>query len=391
MKNSKNQNVSITGIGLVSALGNSISQFWNGLVSQPAVIKHTDLLSKSENRNAFGIEAEFPVRDSCSESRALEMGKSALKSALKDWGGNLSEYKRICLVVGSGLGLSDCLLYKDDLQYDTEFLPSFGKSLSSFIRADCNEVYIANACCAGAQAVCYGMDLLHLDCYDLVIAGGVDTLSNIAHSGFLRLNAIDFNGCRPFDCDRKGIVTGEGAVFFVLEKLSHSLNKNLKLYCTLEGSGITNDAYHIVQMKNDGKEILRAMEQALYDSGLDRGEIDLVIAHGTGTTQNDRVEAGVIAEFFGEHLNHMQVTSPKGAIGHTGGASGAFGLLTAICSFIYNGVPPISNLRNIDPQFSIPIVKKCMVKGRIVAAMVNTFAFGGSNVILVCKRWAAND
>jgi len=391
VNNSRKSNVLITGIGLVSTFGNSLDEFWTGLMKQENIPRHAESLESFCGENALGIGAELSVENNRPEGRILEMGKSAIQSALKDWGGCLSDYKRICLVVGSGLGFSDCFLYKEDIKDTPEFLSTLGDRLAAFIEEECRNVYIANACCAGAQAIGYGMDLLKLDYYDLVIAGGIDALSNIAYSGFLRLNSLDSKGCKPFDKDRKGIVTGEGAAFFVLEKQRRDSENNRKVYCELAGSGITNDAYHVVQIDKNGEEILRAMEQALEDSKLDRGCIDLIVAHGTGTLQNDIVESKIIAQFFQDKLKNMYVTAPKGAIGHTGGASGAFGLLTAIGSIHYNCIPPISNLKNVHEEFKIPLVVGRKVECKVSAAMVNTFAFGGTNVILICKRQTGSD
>lgn len=391
MRNDRRTNILITGIGLVSTFGNSLNEFWAGLVRQENIPRHDPLLGKSGSENALGIKADLRIDNNKPKDRILEMGKKAVQSAIKDWGGCLSDYKRVCLVVGSGLGFSDCFLSQDDLSDDEEFLSTLGENLAGFVEGECKNIYIANACCAGAQAISYGMDLLKLNHYDLVIAGGVDILSNIAYSGFLRLNSIDFKGCRPFDRDRKGIATGEGAAFFVLEKQGQIFDEDRKEYCELAGSGITNDAYHIVQINSDGEQILRAMQEALEDSELKKEDIDLVVAHGTGTLQNDKVEAKIIAKFFEKNLKNMHVAAPKGAIGHTGGASGVFGLLTAVGSIYYGSIPPISNLKNVDKEFEIPLVVENEVQCRVFAAMVNTFAFGGTNVILICKKLTGSD
>ncbi|SCY70352.1 beta-ketoacyl synthase N-terminal-like domain-containing protein [Alkaliphilus peptidifermentans] len=390
MRNREN-NIFITGVGVVSIFGNSLNEFWTGLMRQDNIPIHVEYLKKSGGENTLGLPADMPVEDNQPADRILEMGEKAIYSAIKDWGGNLSDYKRICLVVGSGLGFSDCFLFRDDLQNNKELLSTLGERLAGFVDKECRNVYIANACCAGAQAISYGMDLLELNRYDLVIAGGIDILSNIAYSGFLRLNSIDFMGCRPFDRDRKGIATGEGAAFFVLEKQREAYSKKPKVYCELVGSGITNDAYHVVQMKNDGRQILRAMEEALEASGMTRGDIDLVVTHGTGTIQNDIIEANTIETFFKEDLINIHVTAPKGAIGHTGGASGAFGLLTAVGSICHECVPPICNFKEADNGFNIPLVGRNRVQAKVSGAMVNTFAFGGTNVIIVCKNHIGSD
>ncbi len=314
------------------------------------------------------------------------MGVQAIRNCIADWGGSLSEHKRIALVAGSGLGLEDQLAPGFPREEHKDYLSTLAEKLKLETGMECEAIYIGNACSAGSHAISYGMDLLEEDCFDLVIAGGMDALSQMAYKGFLRLNAIDPEGCRPFDRDRKGIMVGEGAVFFMLQKSSACKWDRGRVYCALKGAGVTNDAYNVVQMKADGQQIIRAMEEALDASGLGRDEIDLVVAHGTGTILNDRNEAKIIHDFFDGQLEHVLVTAPKGAIGHTGGASGGFGLLTAIGSMLYGYVPPIYNLKNPDPDIRIPLVEGKPARHCVKGAIVNAFAFGGTNVVLVCEK-----
>ena len=231
------------------------------------------------------------------------------------------------------------------------------------------------------------MDLLDSQCFDLVIAGGIESLSLMALSGFLRLYSLDKNGCKPFDKDRKGIMVGEGAAFFILERTSEIISKRKNVYCILAGAGISNDAYNIVQIDPSGTEIKRAMDQAFDVSGLSKSDIDLIVAHGTGTTINDKVESKIINEYFKECLSSINVTTSKGATGHTGGSSGAFGLLTGIGALLTGCIPPILNLKNVDLDVKIPLIYGKYKKHKVEVVMVNAFAFGGTNIILICKKW----
>lgn len=378
--------IGITGIGLVSPYGETVGQYVGGLKKMQKVERQVSLFTAQSLQKRSGVEIDLSGFNLLNEARLVEMGVRALRSALRDWGRNPADFKRIGLVIGSGLGMADLLANWPTNQDPESYLGTLGKKLAERLGLDCEVIYIGNACAAGSQAVSYGKDLLENDCFDLVIAGGIDMLSQVAYAGFLRLNAIDPDGCHPFDQARKGIMVSEGAAFFVLEKNGFPAEK-LKKYCILAGTGVTNDAYNVVQLKPDGREIRRAMEEALKDAGLSTSDIDLVVAHGTGTVQNDKTEAGVIADFFQSHLAKMVVTAPKGAIGHTGGAGGPFGLVVAIDAILTGEIPPVFNLENIDPDCRIPLVTHEVQRGRIKAAMVNAFAFGGTNVIIVCKKW----
>ncbi len=388
MKQLNETNIPVTGIGLVSTLGNTLELFWEGLRQRSRTTIITGAYEALSFDESINTPAGFPTDAISPENRILEMGSQAITSAVNNWGGDLKEYPRICLVVGSGLGLSDQLIYERGIHEENKYyLASLGRKLAGYVNANCEHAYIGNACCAGSQAICYGMDLLLFDHYDLVICGGIDSFSSIAHAGFLRLNAIDALSCKPFDKDRKGIAIGEGAVFFILEKQKDAVRRNRSIYCVLSGYGTTNDAYHVVQIKEDGADIKRAMEQALTYSRLEKSEVDLIIAHGTGTILNDRIEAKAISEFFGENLKRMYVTAPKGAIGHTGGASGGFGLLTAAGAICHGGIPSVCNLFNPDNECKIPLVMNKYLKHDINAVMVSAFAFGGTNVVIICKKW----
>lgn len=383
----RSDEVLITGLGLVSPFGNTFDEYFDGIKNKANVAQGVKAFKFDNLDHIPGVEIPgLPGYDDPKE-RILKMGETAIKNAILDWGENINEPIKIALVIGSGLGLEDQLVCCQEENIDESFLASLGEELKERVELKCEVFYIGNACAAGSHAISYGMDLLNEGCFDLVIAGGVDMLSKVAYAGFLRLNAIDLEGCRPFDKDRKGIMVGEGAVFFVLQKQSVHNKKIKKVYCSLTGSGITNDAYHVVQLKPDGQDIKRTMDEALKFSNMDKTEVDLVVAHGTGTILNDKTEAKVLREYFGEHINSLYVTAPKGAIGHTGGASGAFSILVAIGAILKEVVPPIFNLNNIDEELKITVVYPDFITCSVKAVMVNAFAFGGTNVVIICKKW----
>lgn len=384
--------VCITGIGVVSAVGNTLADFTEGINRfQHPFIRQSNPHIFKNNRipvsPAQGIDTADP------EKRLLSMGKSAIQDALHTRGGtSLPDMRRMCLIAGSGMGFTDTY-FEDPSKYDNpEYLSSLAHTLAQITELHCDTVYIGSACAAGSQAISYGMDLVQAGIYDLVIAGGVDILSRAACAGFLRLHAIDPDGCRPFDANRQGIAVGEGAVFYTLER-RESCAEHRSIYASLPAAGITCDAHHIVQMAPDGAEAVRAIEQAISRAGADKTEVDCIVAHGTGTIQNDKLESQMIRSCFGGHAEHIYVTAPKGVLGHTGGTSGAFGLLTAISTFTAGKIPPIANLEKPDPACSLRLVTQQSVPYTVKLAMVNAFAFGGTNAVLLCRneRYGSNN
>ena len=382
-----NHEILITGIGAVSPYGDTYQQFVDGIMRSG--ISKTPIRSFCNigYPNPEGIQVVLPDFCNTPEERILFMGERAIRAAITDWAGDLNRYRRIGMVIGSGLGLTDQLYPGYGPDHDEHYLARLDQLLSARTGLNCESIYISNACSAGSQAISYGMDLLEADDFDLIIAGGLDGLSQSAYAGFLRLYSIDPGGCRPFDKDRKGITVGEGAAFFVLENETTALREGRTIYAGLAGAGITNDGYHIVQIKPDGQAIVAAMDQALAFAGLAKEAVDLIIAHGTGTPLNDKTEAQLISSYFQDNTSDFRVTAPKSAIGHTGGASGAFGLLTAVGAIQTGRIPPVYHLQNMDPDCSIPLAAGEAGNAEIRHVLVNTFAFGGTNVIIVCTKY----
>lgn len=377
---------SVVGLGVVSAYGSSLEEYFGGLLGGKSVLQPSDCLDIVGDTSPRAVAVPALSGYDSPDEKIMAMGTMAIKSALADWGGTLTGRERVGFVVGSGLGLTDQLYDRYGNNGDKSYLSSLGARLAAACSIECETVYIGNACCAGSQALCFGADLLESGDLDIVIAGGIDVLSPTAYAGFLRLNAIDAVACRPFDKDRRGITVGEGAVFFILTKLDGSAGNAGKVYCRLAGSGVSNDAYHTVQMRPEAGEIIHAMETALSSAGLEKKDVGVIIAHGTGTVLNDKIESAAIRKFFGKYASDIYVTAPKGAIGHTGGASGAFGFLTAIGTIIYGKVPPVQNLQNVDPDCELRLVQGSFVECEQKAVMVDTFAFGGTNVVIICEK-----
>lgn len=356
----------VSGIGLKSKFGSTPDSFWNSLITcndhgERAIC--TDIISDELYQENY-------------ENYFIDMCTDAIIRAANEAGVDLNDGHG-CVILGTGMGLADSFLYEDKIEPD--FMSSLDVKIKEKLHTNVSIIIIANACCSSAQAIAFGYDLLMSKEYTYVIAGGVEAYSYITQCGFQRLNAIDKNGCKPFDKDRKGIHIGDGAVFFTLMSVS-----NKHSYCKLLGHGNTNDAYHIVAPDPTGQYIKNAILTALNYSKIIPNEIDAVVTHGTGTKANDQVEAEALYELFGE----IDITAPKGKIGHIGGASGAFGILTAILMLQHQKIPPVVNLNEIDSSIKVNPVIHEGKKKRIRKLLVNCFGFGGTNTVLVCGEAA---
>lgn len=341
----------ITGVGVVSRYGGTPEKFWNSLSSEEEPAIYDD---KMDNFTAMCTEGIL---------RAVCDGHINLKK------------KTGCIVLGTGVGMLD--QYLDEQNSTVYCMETLKKKLHRHLGEDIKIIIISTACSAAAQAVAYGTELLHTGKYSFIIAGGAESASQIVRFGFERLKSLEKEFCRPFDKERKGIYPGEGAVFFTLEKVPKEDG-----YGYIAGYGITSDAYHVTAPLPDGRFARLAVSNALKKAGLDSSQIDAVVAHGTGTRQNDKVESEVIGGIFGE----IDVTAPKGKIGHTGGASGAFAILTACLMLQHQAIPPIIHLTTLDQELSVIAVSECMKYKKLEHVMVDCFAFGGTNIAIVCSQ-----
>jgi 3-oxoacyl-[acyl-carrier-protein] synthase II len=245
---------------------------------------------------------------------------------------------------------------------------------------------IPTACAAGNFAIGLGRDLILRGDADLVLAGGVDPYSRVAHTGFNRLLSMSPDVCRPFDLRRKGIVLGEGAGVLVLERESAARARGATPLAAVLGYGLSNDAFHIVNPDPDGLGLLRAMEAAMADAGLTAADIDYVSAHGTGTPANDAAESRAIRAFLGPRHRSVPVSSIKSMIGHTMGAASALEAVACVMALVSGIVPPTANHEVPDPECDLDVVPNQARRHPVGVVLSNAMAFGGNNACLVLGR-----
>ena len=253
---------------------------------------------------------------------------------------------------------------------------------------------VVTACATGAHAIGDSARLIKYGDADVMIAGGAEAvICEIGIAGFCSAKAMSTNfndtpekASRPYDKDRDGFVMGEGAGLLVLEEYEHAKARGAMIYAEVAGYGLTGDAYHITAPAEGSEGGYRAMKMALGHSGLDVSDIDYVNAHGTSTPKGDEGEVGAVERLFGDHARNLSLSSTKSAIGHLLGAAGA--VEAAFCALAIRDqiMPPTLNLDNPSVETEIDLIPHTAKKGRVRAAMSNSFGFGGTNASLILKQ-----
>jgi 3-oxoacyl-[acyl-carrier-protein] synthase II len=241
---------------------------------------------------------------------------------------------------------------------------------------------VATACAAGNYAIGDGFDAVAAGDVDVALCGGADAMCRMTFTGFYRLGAVDPECCRPFDVDRKGILTGEGAAVLVLEPLDDALARGARVYAEVLGHGLNCDAGHPVAP--DRESVARCMRLALDDARVEPGAVDLISAHGTGTKANDVTECGAIRDVFGPAP--PRTVSVKSMLGHTMGAASALSAAACSLALAEGFVPPTINHRETDPECGVDCVPNESVEADLRVVQNNALAFGGNNSVVLFGR-----
>ena len=244
-------------------------------------------------------------------------------------------------------------------------------------------VTIATACSAGNYAIGQGFDAIRSGAADYALCGGADAMCRKTFTGFYRLGTIAPDVCRPFDSERKGILTGEGAGVLMLESLASAQARGARIYAEVLGYGMNCDAYH--QVAPNQASVARAMQIALENAGVKEEEVDLISAHGTGTKANDVTESRAIHDVFGD--TPPRTVSLKSMLGHTMGAASALAAIACALSAYHGFIPPTINHRETDPECEIDCVPNESVEADLRIVQNNGLAFGGNNAIVILGRY----
>lgn len=419
--------VAITGLGLVTPVGNDVATTWNALLTGRSGGARISLFDASGFPVQIAAEVKGFTPDALIDDRRLlkfasrshRFALAAAEQAFRDagirptadtgarWGcavgtgmmssdfGDLAQTQRHSAADGN----LDVLRLLDDAPANDPLVfcrsqATAGLALLSQrfgIRGYATSVH--TACASGGQALGTALKLIRRGAVDCALAGGFDSMiSPVGISGFCLLSALSpDNGApqrasRPFDATRNGFLLGEGAGFLVLEEWESARRRGARIYAELAGDGNSLSSYRITDSPPDGDGPIQAMRQALADAGALPRDVDYLNAHGTSTPMNDRSESAATRVVFGEDVEHVNVSSTKSSMGHLIAAAGAVEI--AVCALaIHRGEMPINaNLVERDPDCDLNFVTGTARKQRIRVAMSNSFGFGGSNSSVVLRN-----
>lgn len=391
-----NRRAVITGIGVISSIGQGLSGYWDALCRGICGIGEVTLFDTSGYRGRLAAEVRGVHTEGRRLSRCDIIGLIAWDEAAKDSDFHTIDISpdRIGICIGSGAGgLLSAEMFRREVLKTGKGRPGLLVPFATYAFTDLlamkagvrgPRTTISTACSSSATAIGLSSEWIKNGLSDMVITGGSESLSETTFSGFNALRSVDEVPCRPFDRERKGISLGEGAAIIIVEEYNHALRRGANIYAEILGYGISGDAYHVTAPDSDGKGIVRAIEMAFRNASYRKEEIQYINAHGTGTPANDFAETRAIKHFFGERAYHIPVSSTKSMIGHCLGAAGALETVATLLPIIKGVLPPTVNYKNPDPDCDLDYVPQSR-EMNVITAMSLSVAFGGNNTALILR------
>lgn len=416
--NGQRRRVVITGMGMISPLGNDLASSWAGMMKgecgvEPitkfdttdfpctiaAFVKGFDPLNYMDKRDARRMAPFLHF--------AMAATQEAITAAGVDF--SLEDPVRVGVEIGSAIGGSDVveeqrmvLAEKGAKKVNPTAIPALlinmpgcFVAITHNLRGPVNAS--VTACATGISGIGEGMRRIVWGDADMMLAGGTESaITPVTVSAFGRLTALSRRNetpkkaITPFDANRDGTVVGEGAGVVVLESLEHAQARGARILAEVVGYSLTSDAFHISSPREDGTSAARAMQNAIREAGLEPHQVDYIAAHGTGTPMNDAIETKAIKLAMGEAAYDIPVSSIKSMTGHTLGAAGALSAIAAIKAMHEGYIPPTINLDTPDPECDLDYVPNEPRRAEVKVALVNGFGFGGQNASVVLKKWESN-
>lgn len=407
--------VVITGLGIVSPIGNDVPTFWESVKAGKSGIRPITMIDASDMTTKIAGEVKdfnpsrrMEPKEAKKMDRFSQFAVYAALEAIEDSGLKQGDYdpERTGVCLGTGQGGSRSIEESIERLVErgptrvppmtmVKVLANFGAAnIAIYMGATGPCQCIVTACAAGTDAMGTGMRWIREGYTDVVFAGGAEaSIVRICMSSFGMIQALSTRNdeperaSRPFDRDRDGFVMGEGAGVLVLEEYEHAKARGAKIYCELAGFGTTCDAHHLTAPDPEGRGVARAMRQAIADAGLLPEDIDFVSAHGTSTPMNDPIETKAIKNAFGDHAFKLKIASLKSMTGHCIGAAGAIESIAAIKGIQEGFVHATINLDNPDPQCDLDYVPKVGIDMPVRAVVKNSIGFGGQNAVVVFRKF----
>src|SRR5713226_1112135 len=411
----KKRRVAVTGLGLITPLGNSVDATWAGLMAAKSGAGTITKFDASEFPVRFACEVKnFDPLNYIEKKEALTMGAftqyaiAASDEALNDSGLEISDNNanNIGVYISSGIG-DFWGIEREHLKLLNEgpkaISPSFIVSVLANVaagqvsirhRAKGPNSCTATACAAGNHAIGDSFKIIQRGDAEAMICGGAEsTITPMSVAGFAALRALStrnddpVHASRPFDLERDGFVIGEGAGIVILEELEFARRRGARIYAEVVGYGMTGDAFHITMPDATGSGAVRVMEKALSDAKVKPEEVGYINAHGTSTPYNDKFETMAIKKTFGEHAYKLAISSTKSMTGHLLGAAGGVEGVFSVLSIYRNLLLPTINYETPDPECDLDYIPNQARAAQIDYALSNSFGFGGTNAALLFKRY----
>ncbi len=413
--------VVVTGLGLITPVGNSVETTWSALMSGRSGV---DYIRKFEtDRYSVKIAAEvkdFDPLKFIAKKEARKMGAfihyaiAAATEAMADSGFKLNEAGKFSgdIAENAGTYISSGIGDFWAIEREHSKLLEGGPDrvspffiVSAIVNLAAGQVSIrfgakgpnsatATACSAGAHAIGDSFKIIQRGDADVMICGGAESaITPMSVAGFASMRALSTrnddpqHASRPFERDRDGFVIGEGAGIMILEELEFAKNRGARIYAELVGYGMTADAFHLTMPDESGSGAIRVMQKTMRDGGIQPEQVGYINAHGTSTPYNDKFESLAIRKTFGEHAYRLAVSSTKSMTGHLLGAAGGIEGVFSVLSLYRKVLPPTINYVNADPDCDLDYVPNQPRKAEVEYALSNSFGFGGTNAALLFKRY----
>jgi 3-oxoacyl-[acyl-carrier-protein] synthase II len=415
MTSSELKRVVVTGLGAITPIGNTLAEYWEGLLSGRNGIAPITLFDASHHdcRIAGEVKGYDPSlylerKEAKRMDRFAQFGVSASKQALADANFVINDLnaEQVGVIIGTGIGglkvmeeQQEIYLNRGPDRCSPFMVPMMIANMAAGLTAIHTgakgpNVCTVTACAAGANAIGDAFRLVQRGYAQAMICGGTEAaVTPLSLAGFAACKALSTrnddptHACRPFDRDRNGFVMGEGAGVLIIEELEYALSRGAKIYAEIVGYGMTCDAYHITSPVPGGEGAARAIRLALKDAGVTAEQVSYINAHGTSTPANDSTETAAIKSALGEHAYQIAISSTKSMTGHLLGGSGGIEAVATVMAVANDQVPPTINLENPDPACDLDYVPNQMRSHEVEVALSNSFGFGGHNVTLAFRKY----
>ena len=407
--------VVVTGLGLVTPIGVGGKEVYDKLCKGVSGVGPITRFDDSELETKIAAEVKdfnpedfIPKKEIKRMDIFIQYALAAAHIAMQDAGLEITDEiaDRVGTYIGTGLGglpsleyYHKVLLEKGPKKISPFFIPMLiGNMASGYVsmkyKAKGPCICVVSACASGNHSIGEAFKSVQRGDCDVAICGGTEAnLTPLTVAGFNAMKALSTRNdepekaSRPFDKNRDGFVVGEGAGIMILEELEFAKKRGAEIYAEIVGYGATSDAYHITAPDPDGDGARRAMEMALKDAKVSPEEVDYINAHGTSTKLNDYIETLAIKKVFGERAYSIPISSNKSMIGHLLGAAGAVESIFTVYTIKYGIIPPTINLEERDPDCDLDYVPNTAREADVKVAINNSFGFGGTNAVLVFRRF----